>query len=85
MSGVTRPPFSKRIADVEAPSKYTAPKVKEYQGDSDPYEYVCNFEQKMHTILIPTMKFKAMKCKTFTQDLTGSYFVMAPSIANRES
>ena len=45
VNGVTRSPFSKRIADVEAPLKYMTPKVKEYMGDSDPYEYVYHFEQ----------------------------------------
>ena len=48
--GVTRSPFLKRIVEVEAPSKYTAPKVKEYKGDSDPYEYACHFEHKMHSV-----------------------------------
>ena len=46
-SGVSKSPFSRRIVELEAPSKYTLPKVKEYKGDSDPYEYVCHFEQKM--------------------------------------
>ena len=69
VSGVTRSPFSKRISNIKAPSKYTAPKVKYYKGDSDSYDYVCHFEQKMQTVLIPTTKLEAMKCKTFTQDL----------------
>ena len=71
VSGVTRSSFSKRIVDIEAPSKYMTPKVKEYRGDSDPYEYVCHFEQKMQTVSIPVEKLEAMKCKTFTQDLAG--------------
>ena len=47
VSEVTRSPAFKRIADVEAPSIYMALKVKDYMGDSDPYEYVCHFEHKM--------------------------------------
>ena len=47
VSGVMKSPFSRRIVEVEAPLKYLAPKVKEYNGDLDPYEYVCYFEQKM--------------------------------------
>ena len=35
VSGLMKSPFSKRIADVEAPSKYTTPQVKEYRGNSD--------------------------------------------------
>ena len=71
VSRVTSFPFSKRIVDVETPSKYMAPKVKKYKGDSDMYEYVCHFEQKMQTVSIPTAKLEAMKCKTFTQGLAG--------------
>ena len=71
VSGVTRSLFSKRIADVEAPSKYTTLKVKKNNGDLDPYEYVCHFEQKMQTISILTTKLEAMKCKAFTQGLPG--------------
>ena len=67
VSGVTRSSFSKIIANVEAPSKYTTPKVKKYRGDSDPYEYVRHFEQKMQTISIPMEKLEAMKGKTFTK------------------
>ena len=44
MSGVMRSPFSKKILEVEAPSKYTTSKVKEYKRDSDPYKYVCHFK-----------------------------------------
>ena len=59
VSGVTGSPFSKRIVDVKAPSKYKAPKVNEYRGD--PYEYICHFEQKMETVSIPVAKLEAMK------------------------
>ena len=44
VSGVTKSPFSKRITDIEEPSKYMTLKVKKYKEDSDTYEYVCHFE-----------------------------------------
>ena len=71
VSGMTRFPFSKRIVEVEAPSKYTVPKVKEYKGDSDLHEYICHFEQKMQIVSILMEKLEAMKYKTFTQGLAG--------------
>ena len=40
VSRVTRSPFSKRIVDVEAPSKYMTLNMM----DSDPYECICHFE-----------------------------------------
>ena len=52
VSGVTKSPFSKRIMEVEASSKYEAPKIKEYKGYSNLYEYMCHFEQKMQTMLV---------------------------------
>ena len=60
VSGATMSLFSKRIADVEAPSKYIARKVKEYKEDLDPYEYVCHFEQKMQKMSIPMGKLEAI-------------------------
>ena len=47
VSGVTKSLFLKRIVEIEAPSRYMAPKVKEYKGDSDLYKNMCNFEQNM--------------------------------------
>ena len=44
VGGVTKSPFLRRIMEVEAPSKYSALKVKEYRGDTNPYEHVCHFE-----------------------------------------
>ena len=66
VSGVTKSLFSRKIVEVEAPSKYTGLKVKEYKGNSDPYEYVCHFEQKMQTVSGLMVKLEVMKCKTFT-------------------
>ena len=63
--------FLKRIVDVEALSKYIALKVKEYKEDSDLYEYMCHFEQKMQTVSVPMAKLKAIKYKKFTQVLAG--------------
>ena len=71
VSGVMRSPFSKRIMEVEAPSKYIAPKMEEYKGDLDLYKYVCHFEQKMQTVSILMVKLEAIKCKIFTQGLAG--------------
>ena len=68
---VIQSPFCREILQVTAPERYSAPKVREYKGSSDPYEYVCHFEQKMQTVSIPTEKVEAMKCKTFTQGLSG--------------
>ena len=62
VSGLKKSPFYKRIEDVEAPSKYTASKVNEYRRDSDRYECICHFEQKMQTISIPMVKLEAIKC-----------------------
>ena len=44
VSGVNKSPFSKRIADAKAPSKYKVQKMKEYRGDLDQYEYVCHLK-----------------------------------------
>ena len=71
MNGVTKFSFSRRLVEVKAPTKYTTPKVKEYKRDSDSYEYVCHFKQKMLTVSILMEKIEAMKCKTFTQGLAG--------------
>ena len=56
MNRVMRFPFSKRIVEVEAASKYTALKVNEYKRDSDPYEYICHFEEKMQTMSFSMVK-----------------------------
>ena len=44
-------------------STITALKVKEYKGDSDPYEYMSHFERKMHTMLVSVAKLEAIKCR----------------------
>ena len=46
-------------------------KVKEYKRGSNPYEYVCHFEQKMQTASILMVNVEGMKCKTFTQGLAS--------------
>ena len=44
VGAVTKSLFLRRIMEVEALSKYSAPKVKDYRGDIDLYECVCHFE-----------------------------------------
>ena len=77
--------FSKRITDVEAPSKYTTLKVKEYKGDLEPYEYVCHFKQMMQTVSVPMVNLEAMKCKSFTQGLAGSALLWFHQLPTRSA
>ena len=82
VSGVTRSPFSKRIAYVKAPSKYTAPKVNEYRGDLDPYEYVYHFKQKMQMISISMAKLESHEVQNLYSRFGKPCFTMVPSVAN---
>ncbi|KAF4376176.1 hypothetical protein G4B88_004980 [Cannabis sativa] len=71
MEGSTLSPFGNHILCVEAPQRYVAPKLPEYNGTGDPSEYVCQFKQKMLTVSVPLEDLEAIKCKTFTQGLRG--------------
>ncbi|KAF4355151.1 hypothetical protein F8388_026076 [Cannabis sativa] len=71
MEGSTLSPFGNHILCVEAPQRYVAPKLPEYNGTGDPSEYVCQFEQKMLTVSVPLEDLEAIKCKTFTQGWRG--------------
>ncbi|KAF4401750.1 hypothetical protein G4B88_000798 [Cannabis sativa] len=71
MEWLTLSPFGNHILRVEAPQRYVAPKLPEYNGTGDPSEYVCQFEQKMLTVSVPLEDLEAIKCKTFTQGLRG--------------
>ncbi|KAF4381248.1 hypothetical protein G4B88_009576 [Cannabis sativa] len=71
MEGSTLSPFENHILRVEAPQRYVAPKLQEYNETGDPSEYVCQFEQKMLTVSVPLEDLEAIKCKTFTQGLRG--------------
>ncbi|KAF4366065.1 hypothetical protein F8388_012179 [Cannabis sativa] len=71
MEGSTLSPFGNHILRIEAPQRYVAPNLPEYNGTGDPSEYVCQFEQKMLTVSVPLEDLEAIKCKTFTQGLRG--------------
>uniref|UniRef100_A0A803QHL9 Retrotransposon gag domain-containing protein n=1 Tax=Cannabis sativa TaxID=3483 RepID=A0A803QHL9_CANSA len=71
MEGSTLSPFGNHILRTEAPPRYVAPKLPEYNGAGDPLEYVCQFEQKMLTVSVLLEDLEAIKCKTSTQGLRG--------------
>lgn len=70
IEGINQSLFSSVITNVTTPKRYSAPKIRKYNENSDPYEYVCHFEQKMQTISLPIEKLEVIKCKTFTQGLS---------------
>ncbi|XP_060969536.1 uncharacterized protein LOC133036807 [Cannabis sativa] len=61
MEGSTLSPFGNHILRVEAPQRYVAPRLPEYNGTGDPSEYVCQFEQKMLTVSVPLEDLEAIK------------------------
>lgn len=68
---ISQSPLSSIITNVIASERYSVLKVREYNGNSNPYKYVCHFKQKIQIVFMPIEKLEVIKCKTLTIGLLG--------------
>ena len=65
LNQVTKLPFTRRIEGASLPRRFNQPAFSLYNGQTDPVEHVCNFNQKMAV----HSKDKALMCKIFPSSL----------------
>ncbi|KAK1413102.1 hypothetical protein QVD17_34866 [Tagetes erecta] len=64
--------FIKPICDVEIPKSFQTPKMRLYDGTTDPEEHVAHYRERMEINPIPAGIKEACLCKGFGATLTGS-------------
>ncbi|XP_021753659.1 uncharacterized protein LOC110719055 [Chenopodium quinoa] len=69
--GYIESPFSKEIAMVEVPKRFSTPNMTMYDGTTDPDEHVSLYKKKMITSSIPRDIREAIMCKGFGATLSG--------------
>ncbi|XP_074299372.1 uncharacterized protein LOC141630452 [Silene latifolia] len=75
-------PFTKEIAKIDLPKKFTVSSMRTYGGTSDSQNHVAIFKQKMLTALIPSEFGQVCMCKGFGTTLTGAtlqWFINLPN------
>ena len=75
-------PFADNITLVEMPKRFVVPCTKLYDGKTDPYDHVAQYEQSLMIVTIPQEQRDACMCMSFVSTLQEpalDWFVCIPN------